>query len=134
MGYAGEDAPKSEISTIVARHEAPTVGDLDNNESGATSSVRKRKYYVDLTEINVPRSGKEIESFLRDGMIENFDLFEKMIDYIYTRHVQSDSSKHPVMFSEVCVRTLILFLLFNFLEFLTVEHEKVPRKDHRDYV
>lgn len=109
VGYAGEDAPKSEIPSIVARHEAPTISDLESVESNPTSSVRKRKYYVDLNEISVPRSGKEIETFLRDGLVENWDLYEKLLDYIYSRHIHSDSSNHPVLYSEPCV--CILFCL-----------------------
>lgn len=35
--------------------------------------------------------------------VDDWDLFEKMLDYIYARHIMSESSQHPVMFSEVSV-------------------------------
>jgi actin-like protein 6B len=36
------------------------------------------KYYVDTTYINVPRSNMEIQTFMKDGMIDNWELFEKV--------------------------------------------------------
>ena len=43
------------------------------------------KYYVDTTHINVARPNMEIQSYMKDGMIENWDLFEKVIDYVYAK-------------------------------------------------
>lgn len=37
---------------------------------------------------------------MKDGMIDNWDLFEKVLDYTYTKVVQSESEYHPVLFSE----------------------------------
>lgn len=37
---------------------------------------------------------------MKDGMIENWDLFEKVLDYSYEKVIQSDSEFHPVLFSE----------------------------------
>ncbi len=37
---------------------------------------------------------------LQDGMIDNWDMFEKVLDYSYKRIIQSESEFHPVLFSE----------------------------------
>lgn len=42
----------------------------------------------------------EIHTYMKDGMIENWDLFEKVLDYCYDKIIQSDSQFHPVLFSE----------------------------------
>ena len=47
--------------------------------------------------------GMEVETYLRDGMIEKWDLFERMLDYTYDKYVMSDSQYHPVLFSEASV-------------------------------
>ena len=35
--------------------------------------------------------------------VEDWDLFEKMMDHLYEKHVKSESELHPVLFSEVPV-------------------------------
>ena len=119
VGYAGEDAPKSEISSIVAIHDAASklATEMDRVDSGSTpTGSKERRFYIDTTQVNVARSGQEIKTFLRDGMIDDWDLFEKMLDYIYARHIMSESSQHPVMFSEVSVikYIVIVFTYENF--------------------
>lgn len=37
---------------------------------------------------------------MKDGMIDNWDLFDKVLDYSYKRIIMSDSDLHPVLFSE----------------------------------
>jgi actin-related protein len=37
---------------------------------------------------------------LQDGMIDNWDMLEKVLDYSYKRIIQSESEFHPVLFSE----------------------------------
>ena len=40
---------------------------------------------------------------LKDGLIDNWDLFEKLVDHSYKRHIRSDSEMHPVLMSEAPV-------------------------------
>jgi actin-related protein len=40
---------------------------------------------VDTTFLNVPRSNMEIQSYMKDGMIDNWDLFEKVLDHTYNK-------------------------------------------------
>lgn len=42
----------------------------------------------------------ELHSYMKDGMIENWDFFEKVLDYSYEKIIQSESEYHPVLFSE----------------------------------
>lgn len=60
----------------------------------------------------------DLHSYMKDGMIENWDMFEKMMDYSYEKVeicfdylfllnfnvflqiIQSESQYHPVLFSE----------------------------------
>lgn len=63
------------------------------------------KYYIDTTFLNVPRSSMEIQSYMKDGMIDNWDLFEKVLDYAYKRVIMSESELHPVLFSEASWNT-----------------------------
>ena len=37
---------------------------------------------------------------LQDGMVDNWDMLEKVLDYSYKRIIQSESEFHPVLFSE----------------------------------
>lgn len=55
---------------------------------------------MDTSFLTCPRSNMEIQSYMKDGMIENWDLFEKVIDYSYKRIIMSESDLHPVLFSE----------------------------------
>lgn len=63
------------------------------------------KYYIDTTFLNVPRSNMEIKTYMKDGMIDDWDLFEKVLDYAYKRVIMSDSELHPVLFSEASWNT-----------------------------
>ena len=39
-------------------------------------------------------------------VVEDWDLFEKVVDYTYTKHLRSVPSEHPVLMSEASVRHL----------------------------
>lgn len=77
-----------------------------------------KKYYIGDAMVTVPRAGMEVESFVRDGMselkvsadgfyfmlsVENWDIFEQLLDYSYNRCVFSESKFHPVLFTEPAV-------------------------------
>lgn len=42
----------------------------------------------------------EIQSYMKEGMIEDWDLFEKVLDYTYSKCIESGSEYHPVLMSE----------------------------------
>jgi actin-like protein 6B len=84
-----EDTPKAEIPSFVG------VGPTDDSNNGTTDLDTKPdnnittssnfKYYVDTNYITVPRAHMEIQPYMKDGMVENWDLFEKVLDYVYAK-------------------------------------------------
>lgn len=96
-GFAGEDQPKADIPSIVG---VLTESITDNGHMEVDGVTPEKKYFIDTTAVNVPRKGVETTTYLKDGMVEDWDLFEKMLDYVYTKHLRSDSSFHPVLMSE----------------------------------
>lgn len=95
-GYAGEDTPKAEIPTHMG------VAD-DMDAAMETDEIKKeppKKFYIDTNSLRVPRKATEVQSFLKDGMIENWEMFEQMLDYTYNKHIKSQSPLHPVLMSE----------------------------------
>lgn len=96
-GYAGEDSPKAEIPTHVG-----IIEDLEAAMETEDKEIKQadKKYYIDTTMLKVPRKGMEISSFLKDGMIDNWEIFEKVMDYTYSKNIKSEANMHPVMMSE----------------------------------
>lgn len=43
------------------------------------------KHYIDTTYLHTPRPNMEVHTYMKDGMIENWDLFEKVLDYSYEK-------------------------------------------------
>lgn len=94
VGFAGEDTPRADIPSVVGVIENKTT------ESEGKENIEK-KYFLDTTAINAVRENMELKSFLNDGMIEDFELFEKMIDHIYSKHILVPTSEeNPVLMSE----------------------------------
>lgn len=88
-GFAGEDTPKADIPSVIGTS-------LDHKDEENV----KKKYHIDTTSICIQKPGMELSSFLSDGMIEDWDLFDKMLEHIYDRNIQSSSQLHPVLMSE----------------------------------
>jgi actin-related protein len=47
----------------------------------------------------------DVVAYLKDGMIEDWDIFEKILDYTYAKCIKSESEYHPVLMSEPPVGT-----------------------------
>ncbi|KAB7506674.1 Actin-like protein 6A [Armadillidium nasatum] len=86
VGYAGEDNPKFDIPAHVG-----VVEDPDTSE---------KKYFIDTVHLNVPRKNCEVVNYMKDGMIEDWTVFEKVLDYAYEKCIKSESQYHPIVFSE----------------------------------
>ena len=85
VGYAQEDTPKAEIPAVVgigedANGTATTVEPMDIDDKKPDNNVCQStpKYYVDTTMLHVPRKNMEVVSYMKDGMIEDWDHFEKV--------------------------------------------------------
>lgn len=42
----------------------------------------------------------EVVGYLKDSMIEDWDVFEKVLDYTYNKCIKSESELHPILMSE----------------------------------
>ncbi|XP_063305870.1 actin-like protein 6B isoform X3 [Pelobates fuscus] len=95
-GYAGEDCPKADFPT--------TLGILSPDDSLPSELEKDRKqsrvYYIDTTCLHVPRPLTEVTSPLKNGMIEDWDAFQAILDHTFNRHLKSDPALHPVLMSE----------------------------------
>ncbi|KAG0423835.1 hypothetical protein HPB47_000407, partial [Ixodes persulcatus] len=79
------------------------IGDgpeADSKELGAATPQSQKKYFLDTTSIHVARANMDMSTFLKDGMVDDWDLFEKLLDYTYSRHIKSEPHLHPVLMSE----------------------------------
>lgn len=85
VGYAQEDTPKAEIPAVVgvaddgngtATKMEPM--DVDDKKPDSNITQSKNKYFIDTTILHVPRQGMEVASYMKDGMIEDWDHFEKV--------------------------------------------------------
>ena len=100
-GYAGEDSPKAQIPSVTGVLEQAAAiekMDVDRIKEGATSS--EKKYFIDTVSLNVAKKGMEVVGYMKDGMIEDWDIFEKILDYTYSKCIKSESEFHPVLMSE----------------------------------
>ncbi|VEN56965.1 unnamed protein product [Callosobruchus maculatus] len=87
-GYAGEDSPKVDIPT--------TIGAWLNGED----DISLTHYNIGLLAIHVWRSDMELVSFLKDGMVENWDIFENYLDFIYNTALRAVPKDHPILLTE----------------------------------
>ncbi|XP_074032929.1 brahma associated protein 55kD [Leptinotarsa decemlineata] len=102
VGYAQEDTPKAEIPAVVgvAPDSLKLEPEVKPDDSNVSSNSASLKYYIDTTYLHTPKPSMELHSYMKDGMIENWDMFEKILDYSYEKIIQSESQFHPVLFSE----------------------------------
>lgn len=123
-GYAGEDSPKAQIPSVVGVLEkAASVEMMDVDRIKEAAPASEKKYFIDTVALNVAKQGRgsifckqfhvisisslstdlEIVGYLKDGMIEDWDVFEKILNYTYAKCIKSESEFHPVLMSEAPV-------------------------------
>jgi actin-related protein len=78
---------------------------MDIGENGHTAQKIKpnRKYFLDTMSVKTPRANMNVQSYLKDGLIEDWDAFEKVMEYTFGKHLKCDPSKHPILVSEPVV-------------------------------
>ncbi|KAI0214161.1 Actin-like protein 6B [Lamellibrachia satsuma] len=99
-GYAGEDMPKAEFPSTVGVVEEAAETPMQTDDTNSSQPEKQKNYYFDTVNIKVPRKGKEMVSFLKEGMVSDWDLFEKVMDHTYSKYIKSESELHPVLMSE----------------------------------
>nr|CAD7439024.1 unnamed protein product [Timema bartmani] len=85
---------------VVPKMEPMEVDDVKKSDSSNVTSGSETKHYIDTTYLHVARKGMEVQTYMKDGQIEDWDLFEKVLDYTYAKCIQSESKYHPVLMSE----------------------------------
>uniref|UniRef100_H2ZH18 Actin-like protein 6B n=1 Tax=Ciona savignyi TaxID=51511 RepID=H2ZH18_CIOSA len=93
-GYAGEDCPKADF---------PTHMGLEMIESMDTDGIEnkpERKLSIGTNQLLFPKKNTNISSAMLDGMINDWDLFEEVLNHTYKRYIRSDPELHPVLMSE----------------------------------
>ncbi|KAF4078360.1 hypothetical protein AMELA_G00198270 [Ameiurus melas] len=91
-GYTGEDCPKADFPTSLGVH----VEEAGPAEMAAEQENR-RSFYLDTTALHVPRAEVELISPLKDGMIEDWEGFQAIMDQIYSKYIKSEPGLHPVL-------------------------------------
>ncbi|EFA10847.1 actin-like protein 6B [Tribolium castaneum] len=87
-GFGGEDSPKLDIPSTVGVW-------LDSHDE-----ISQKRYNIGITSINVRRSEMELTTFLKDGMVENWEIFENFLDYIYSNALRAIPNDHPLLITE----------------------------------
>ncbi|KAH0624171.1 hypothetical protein JD844_007650 [Phrynosoma platyrhinos] len=84
------------IGMVVDRDDGSSMMEIDgdkNKQGGPT-------YYIDTNALRVPRENMEAISPLKNGMIEDWDSFQAILDHTYKMHIKSEAALHPVLMSE----------------------------------
>ncbi|KAK5967240.1 SWI/SNF nucleosome remodeling complex component, partial [Trichostrongylus colubriformis] len=100
-GFAGEEYPKGDVPSYVAVQEVEPDADVEMKEGTESNNVKKkRNMFIGTTKIVVPRPKTTIQSFMKDGMIEDWDMFESLLEYSYSEVLHSEPQYHPALFTE----------------------------------
>lgn len=73
------------------------------------SAAKNKCYLIDSMSLKAPKPNKEIRPFLKDGLVEDWNLYEKVLDYTLGKHLKCDASKHPILMTEPVVSILPLY-------------------------
>ncbi|KAI3368733.1 hypothetical protein L3Q82_025719, partial [Scortum barcoo] len=121
-GYAGEDCPKADFPTVIGvtldREDGSTPMETDGDKSKQSGTT----YYIDTNQLRVPRENMEVMSPLKNGMIEDWDSFQAILDHTYKMHFKSEPSLHPVLMSEASYLDLVSVACQIVLHFLHSEY------------
>ncbi|XP_072330450.1 actin-like protein 6A isoform X1 [Scyliorhinus torazame] len=99
-GYAGEDCPKADFPTAIGmlleRDDGSTPMEIEGDKGKSSGTT----YFIDTNSLRVPRENMEVISPLKNGMIEDWDSFQAILDHTYKNHIKSEAGLHPVLMSE----------------------------------
>ncbi|KAL7077657.1 hypothetical protein ACQ4LE_003193 [Meloidogyne hapla] len=106
VGFGGEEIPKFEIPARVGIREViesatdETIEEVASGKKVINTTRKKLEYFIGTLQINNPRNKTEIVSYMNDGMIEDWDVFEKVLDFIYDKCLMAESQHHSALFTE----------------------------------
>lgn len=106
VGFAGEDVPKAVYPTAVGCMEKGISSNgmgMDTTEDGLRTVM---SYAVGTSSVHYPRRDMEIRNPLVDGLIEDWDVYENLLNYSFSNVLRVDmDNPPPVMVSEVAWNT-----------------------------
>lgn len=75
------------------------------NGDGIIKDKPAKKYLIDTMSIKAPKPHMNVQPLLKDGLVDDWDAFEKVLQYTFGKHLRCDSAKHPILVSEpvVCI-------------------------------
>ncbi|KAG7160834.1 Actin-like protein 6B-like [Homarus americanus] len=96
VGYAGEDSPKFDIPSWSLAEMFPYCAAVGHNSYTKSAHI----YLGKMIQLSETYLSCEVVNYMKDGMIEDWDTFEKVLDYSYEKCIKSESQYHPILFSE----------------------------------
>ncbi|KAK0429192.1 hypothetical protein QR680_011243 [Steinernema hermaphroditum] len=97
VGYAGEEFPKADVSSYAGIR---ALLDSVDTTVDAPARPKKNEYFIGEPFVTVPRVNTEVATFMKDGLIHDWDLFEAYVDYMYNKVLFTESKYHAALFSE----------------------------------
>ena len=67
---------------------------------GAAAATNGVEYSLGTNALKYPKPGMEVRSAFKDGLIEDWDLLEQLLDFTFERQLRANAADHPLMFSE----------------------------------
>ncbi|KRX27863.1 Cleavage stimulation factor subunit 3 [Trichinella nelsoni] len=111
IGYAGDDNPKLDLPGVYGYIDDTLVSGDDTADgdllqgSGYASNNKFRKYFIGTNAIHVPRAEVEYGSFLQDGLINDWDMFENVLMHAFNIFFMENTCNYPILFSEASWNT-----------------------------
>eukprot|EP00118_Oscarella_pearsei_P003153 m.13202 g.13202 ORF g.13202 m.13202 type:complete len:158 (+) comp24530_c0_seq4:83-556(+) len=103
-GYAGEDTPKVDFPSFIGTLQNSSQP-METEDASLASAESPAKKYLAEAATSVPRAGVDLNNFIKDGMVEDWDMFSEVVSHVYKRYFRCEASEHPVMMSEASVNT-----------------------------
>ncbi|KAJ1836375.1 NuA4 histone acetyltransferase subunit [Coemansia sp. RSA 2706] len=116
-GFAGEDLPKGYFPSHVGYVERDvevtetkdepqaTEADGDVEMGNGTKTSKQRQYYVGDTESATWREQMEIGGPLENGLVRDWDVYEKILEYTFKTRLRVRAEEHPLLVSEAAWNT-----------------------------
>ncbi|KRZ58517.1 Cleavage stimulation factor subunit 3 [Trichinella nativa] len=111
IGYAGDDNPKLDLPGVYGYIDDTLVSGDDTADGdllqggGFASNNKFRKYFIGTNAIHVPRAEVEYGSFLQDGLINDWDMFENVLMHTFNIFFMENTCNYPILFSEASWNT-----------------------------
>lgn len=94
VGFAGDDTPKAFFPSVAG--VVPQSG---------TDKAKSSRYLVGNTKPFMHREHQEIKSALKNGLVDDWDVYEELLGYAFHSHLSVNPTEHPLMISEPSFNT-----------------------------